>query len=135
MSIFSSVRSCFHPIIVVVTVVTSIILFSLSVFYKKPPYLQCMIAQTSIELSPGFDATKREYRISIDITRAVIVLELFTTDCIQRKTLPTISSMYFAGFLGCLEFQLSCSWQKVRQLGNQLFKKMKLNVLKSKLKT
>lgn len=56
-----SLQCCFHPIFVVVAVGASIILFSLSVFCKKTLYLQPMIAQTSVELNPGFDAIKREH--------------------------------------------------------------------------
>lgn len=74
-----------------VIVPVSPIMFFLSVFSKETPYLKITIAQTSIELNPGFDAIKRKYRASIDNAKAVMVLKLFTLDLTQRKTLPRIS--------------------------------------------
>lgn len=82
-----------------VTVVVPPIMFSPSVFCKETPYLKTTIAQTSIELNPGFDVIKRKHRTSTDNAKAVIVLKLFTTDFTQRKTLPRISSIHFALFL------------------------------------
>lgn len=89
-------RTCFCLIFFVVAVVVSPIMFSPSVFCKETPYLKTTIAQTSIELNPGFDVIKRKHRTPIDNAKAVIVLKLFTTDFTQRKTLPRISSIYFA---------------------------------------